>query len=195
MKKYALALIFKVPEKGKIKTRLAADIGQQLTLKYYEMMLDSTLKTLEKLKNVDILGFYRGNLGLLNLRIPLFEQSGKDLGEIIYNAFVKIKKLGYQKIAFVGSDSPDLPIDYIENAFTKAENHDFVIGPTEDGGFYLLLAEDLGLEIFNGVIWSSVSVLERLIKNIADRGKDYFLLPKWYDVDDKKTLERWLKGN
>lgn len=193
MKRRALVLIFKVPEKGKTKTRLAADIGHELALKYYEMMLDGTVKTLEQVKNVDLFGFYRGNLALLNLKMPLFEQLGDDLGLVIHNAFVKIKNLGYQIIGFVGSDSPDLPIDYIENAFTKAENHDFVIGPTEDGGFYLLLAKDLGLELFEGIIWSSTAVLDRLLKNIVNRGKDYFLLPKWYDVDDKKTLDRWLK--
>lgn len=194
MNEQAVVLIFKVPEKGKIKTRLAAQIGEERTFWYYKKMLYDTLENLKKLQQTHIFGFYKGNINLLTVNIPLFEQKGKELGETIYNAFNKIKCIGYKKIAIIGSDSPDLPIHYIQRAFENLEKTDFVIGPAEDGGFYLLLAKELSLHIFKDIVWGSSNVLKVLLQNIVGAGKHYFLLNQWYDIDTKSDLERWLKG-
>lgn len=203
--KSALGIFFRIPEFGRVKKRLANEVGEDAALKAYESMLKATIKNVSGLKDIEIYGFYDGeityenyylhpdNASIYNLKneIPLIPQKGYDLGKRMYNAFQLLFDFGYQKISLIGSDSPDIPISFIEIAFQKLDYYDIVIGPSEDGGYYLIGMKKPYEEIFKNIIWGRDTVLEDTISNAVNAGISYFLLPEWYDIDDIDRLNRW----
>lgn len=191
MRKNAIALIFRIPEKGKVKTRLAKEIGEEKAFYYYSLMLNETISLCKKVKNVELIGFYKGSKNLFPFNFPVIKQRGRNLGKIISNSINHLKNLGYHKIIIIGSDSPDIPEDYFYDVVKSLDEYDYVIGPTEDGGFYLFGCTEYTEGLFLGIRWSTSSVCGILLKNIAILSKTYKLLPLWYDIDDKKSLLRW----
>lgn len=191
MIKNAIALIFRIPERGKVKTRLAEEIGQEKALNYYSLMLNETINLSKKIKDTQLIGFYKGDDNLFNFDFPLIRQRGRNLGEIISNAINELKKLGYHKIITIGSDSPDIPEHIFYDAIKSLDEFEYVIGPTEDGGFYLFGCTNYSEELFSGIIWGTSLVFEILLRNIIDLNKSYKILPLWYDIDDKKSLIKW----
>ncbi len=190
----ALGIIFRVPEYGKVKKRLALQIGADRALKIYTTMLFKTIENVSKLKDINIYGFYDGNVSalpdILN-KFPLIPQKGDDLGERMFNAIKFLFEKGYKKAALIGSDSPDLPVSYVEDAFLQLNAHEVLIGPTIDGGYYLIGMKTPLDKIFKGIIWGSSSVLKDTISIANKEGIKYFLLPEWYDIDDVEGLKRW----
>lgn len=197
--KSALGIFFRIPEFGKVKRRLANEIGEDDTLNAYKSMLKETIENVLRLKGIDIYGFYvgrkdsfekAGNLEFLK-RNSLIPQKGNNLGERMYNAIQLLFDAGYQKVSLIGSDSPDIPISYIEIAFQKLDYYEIVIGPSEDGGYYLIGMRKPHEEIFKNTVWGRDTVLKDTISNVVNAGLSYFLLPEWYDIDDFVSLNRW----
>lgn len=190
----ALALIFRVPELGQVKSRLASEIGVERAFFYYNKMLYETLEKLMGYKEADIIGFYKGSKEKVNFNIDLVQQKGENLGEIILESISELLDRGYQKVIVVGSDSPDLPTNFISEAFDMLGSSDIVIGPSEDGGFYLLGCKTkIDSAIFYDIKWGSSSVLKSLKENLQLANIKYSELPIWYDVDDLNSLNRWLR--
>ncbi len=191
----ALGIMFRIPEHGKVKKRLAAKIGDEITLKIYKMMLHETMENISRLSNVAIYGFYEGSLSanLDTLKtVRNIPQTGKDLGERMLNAFKWLFKKGYKKVIMIGSDSPDIPLFYIQEAFLRLNTSELVIGPAEDGGYYLIGLRKPIDSLFKDIRWGSSEVLTDTIK-IAERKRiSYSLLPQWYDIDDMENLKRWI---
>lgn len=194
MNENAVGIIFRVPEKGKVKKRLESFIGVEKTFFYYKKMLDETIEKFLSLENVDLYGFFKGNVEKLNYKIALIEQKDGDLGEIILDSVLRIKERGYKRIIIVGSDSPDLPIDFISLAFRYLDDFDIVVGPAYDGGFYLLGCKNkLDEKIFENIEWGNENVYKRLLANLKKYGISFYSLPYWYDIDDLESLNKWLK--
>lgn len=191
MGKNAIALIFRIPEKGKVKTRLAEEIGEEKAFYYYSLMLNETISLCKKVKNVELIGFYKGSKNLFPFNFPVIKQRGRNLGKIISNSINHLKNLGYHKIIIIGSDSPDIPEDYFYDALKSLDEYDYVIGPTEDGGFYLFGCTEYTEGLFLGIRWSTSLVFETISNNIIALGKSFKILPLWYDIDDIKSLDRW----
>jgi rSAM/selenodomain-associated transferase 1 len=119
-------------------------------------------------------------------------QRGTDLGMRMENAFVDIFSRGFAAVAIIGTDSPDLPPEYIIEAFARLgdEQTDVVFGPAEDGGYYLLAMKEVWGELFTGLPWSS----DRLLAASIARAKNLHLgasfLPVWHDIDTEADLKR-----
>lgn len=192
MVKNVIGLIFKVPRKGKVKTRLAKEIGEEKAHYYYSLMLNKTVDLCKEIEKTDLIGFYKGSLNQINFNFPLIKQKGKDLGEIISNAIMELKKRGYKKIIIIGSDSPDIPKHFFYDAIQSLDEYEYVIGPTEDGGFYMFGCVSHSEGLFSGISWGTSSVFETLLKNIINLNKTFKVMPFWYDIDDKKSLAKWL---
>ncbi len=194
--RYALGIIFRTPEYGRVKKRLALEIGAEKTLSIYRAMLTTILKKVVNLKYIDIYGFYDGSFpeeaASRFSEIPLVHQKGKDLGERLYNAVDYLYVRGYGKIVLIGSDSPDLPPEYISETFSGLDSFDIVIGPSEDGGYYLIGMKKPVDFLFTDIPWGCPDVFKKTIFTIKTQGLSYYLLPRWYDIDDLKTLKRWL---
>ena len=195
MKDNSLGIIFRTPEYGKVKQRLASETGHEIALSLYKEMLFTTIENVLSLNNVDIYGFYDGrfpeDIAFRYKRLVLIPQEGRDLGEKMYNAIVLLHTKGYGRIALIGADSPDLPPDYISEAFSGLDSSDVVIGPSEDGGYYLIGMKKPVDFIFKEITWGSSEVFMRTIHILKRQGIPYFLLPKWYDIDNIESLKRY----
>ncbi|MFQ5672391.1 MAG: TIGR04282 family arsenosugar biosynthesis glycosyltransferase [Nitrospinales bacterium] len=199
MKSHANALILfaRAPRLGRVKTRLHPDLDHETICKLYRCFLDDGIDTLCSLREVDpFIGAYppeqSGWFDEVAARrgIAVFAQEGEGLGERMRNAFRDRFAEGYEKTMIVGSDSPSLPPAYIETAFRSSR--DVVLGPSADGGYYLVGMNRRVTEIFDAVAWGSETVLEATLERIKNTGATLELLPLWYDVDTLADL-RFLK--
>ena len=100
--------------------------------------------------------------------------------------------LGHDAVAIIGTDSPDLPLSIIEDAFLALENErtDAVFGPSADGGYYLLAMKRLHASLFQGIEWSRSTVLRMSLARAAQAALRVALLPEWYDLDRVEDLKR-----
>jgi len=142
--KKALIIFAREPVPGKVKTRLARDVGEQEAAELYAAMLADVLEKAVSLDDVRPLVFRALETGILPdgpefPGLEMLEQQGADLGERMNNAFIRALSLGIDACCCIGSDLPDLPLDYIRQAFRELEQSetDVVFGPAEDGGYYL----------------------------------------------------------
>lgn len=121
-----------------------------------------------------------------------FRQEGVDLGERLYRGLRRVGR-DYPLVAAVGSDHPDLPIDRLTEAFVGlTTGADVVLGPAQDGGYYLIAVtqEALGRQLFSGIPWSTERVLEATLEQCRQLGLSVDLLAREADVDTAADLER-----
>jgi rSAM/selenodomain-associated transferase 1 len=193
-----LGLFAKWPEAGAVKTRLAAADPAWGARVARAFLLD----TAERLAAVDArrmlafappereADFAAVSAGLFAL-VP---QGDGDLGRRLA-AFVDNQlAAGARAVVLVGTDSPTLPVAYVEQAFAELERADLVLGPASDGGYYLVGCGPTRPPIFDGIAWSTARVLADTVATLADPRWQLALLPPWYDVD---TPDGWamLRGH
>lgn len=184
-KKQDLLLIFaRNPEKGKVKTRLAATLGDEAALKIYEMLLQHTEKVTRDL-DCDKIVYYSEDASEESVfkdfvyRKEL--QKGTDLGDRMKNAFSEGFTEGYKKIIIIGTDLYDLQQKDLETAFSKLDTYDYVIGPAEDGGYYLMGMKQLNSALFSNKSWSTKNVLSESLRDLKD--ENVYLLEEKNDID------------
>ena len=109
------------------------------------------------------------------------------------NAFETVFALGYQQVCIVGSDCNELTTTIVADAFSALQTNDFVIGPSTDGGYYLLGMQQLLHPLFININWSTDVVLSQTIHAIHNAEKSYFLLPALTDIDEEVSVPaEWL---
>jgi rSAM/selenodomain-associated transferase 1 len=198
MTKQALLIFTKNPEAGKVKTRLAATIGNDNALHVYERLVQHTIRVTNSLP-VDKILFYSDFISdedLWNSEHYLKQvQNGKHLGERMNNAFSSAFKNGYDRMVIIGTDCPQLNAEIIMNAFAYLNKYDVVIGPAEDGGYYLLGLRHPCLQIFEDIHWSTDTVFDETAKKCIGLQLSYVLLPVLNDIDDEMDLltSKWQK--
>ncbi len=188
--KQALIIFVKNKIAGKVKTRLAATIGEQAALHIYQQLLAHTHSAVENLK-VDKFVFYADHLEediWTGADFKKQMQQGSDLGERMKNAFNNLFENGYEKALIIGTDCPGIEEEIIENAFAQLDNFDVIIGPAKDGGYYLLGMKKLLSFLFQNIKWSTRSVLKDTIAICKQHKLSYFLLPQLADIDVEKDL-------
>jgi len=192
--KSALGILFRIPEFGKVKSRLAAQLGDERALSLYKVMLQQTMQKAKDLRGVEAYGFYDGNIEAFDNQIglTLYGQQGKDLGEKMLNAFIRLFALGFNRVCLIGSDSPTVPELYIYNALDLLSEYHLVLGPCQDGGYYLIGLKSAMPELFEGIPWGSGDVLSVTIKKAAVLNISYSMLPAWYDIDTPEDLQSWV---
>lgn len=190
----ALIIFVRHPELGKVKTRLAHAIGNEQALKVYCQLLQHTHDITTKL-DCDKYVYYVDNIrhddlwenDLFNKRV----QEGETLGDRMLVAFFELFHQGYSAVAIIGSDCPGLTDQFIDEAFKKLASTDVVIGPSADGGYYLLGLRQLLPSLFSNKQWSSGSVLSDTIKDTIYLQKSCTFLPELYDIDTVEDLRRY----
>lgn len=188
-----LLIIFtRNPELGKCKTRLAATVGDESALEIYKFLLKHTVSITQTL-NADKQVHYSDNVrknDLWNDHFAKKLQIGEDLGLRMQRAFAQGFKDGYKNIIIIGSDMYDLNQQDLEQAFKYLNEHDYVIGPAEDGGYYLIGMKSLNSDVFKNKHWGTDTVLANTLKDLE--GEDVKLLDTRNDVDyyeDIKDIE------
>jgi len=187
-----LLMIFaKVPEAGKVKTRLAETVGEDKALQIYLKLLARTHDVASK-ASADKLIFYAGacdDFDMLDYyRIPKTTQCEGDLGVRMSDAFTRAFAQQYEQVVIIGSDCYDLTSEIIDEAFASLSDHDFVIGPAKDGGYYLLGMTRQLDSLFEGKAWSTEDVFLDTILDMKEDGGEYHILPTLSDVDREEDL-------
>ena len=180
-----LLLIFtRNPELGKGKRRLAATIGDQAALDIYKFLLNHTVSITKNLyaeKQVYYSEEIWENDIWDNQKFDKKIQIGDDLGDRMANAFQEGFQNNYQKIIIIGSDMLDLSQENLENAFKALEKNDFVVGPADDGGYYLLGMKKFMPELFKNKTWGTETVLKDTLADLEHESTE--LLESKNDVD------------
>jgi hypothetical protein len=189
----ALLIFVRPPELGKVKTRLAAQIGAQKALDVYIRLLQHTKKTVSALSCHQFVFTTGKQHDDFWKSFNLQQQTGKDLGERMQNAFQSLFEKGYGKVLIIGSDCPSLTAAIIQKGFEALDENDMVIGPAEDGGYYLLGMKRMHTRIFHNKQWSTNTVYADTLKDIEVLALRYSTLPMLNDVDELKDVpEGWL---
>lgn len=195
----ALALMARYPRPGAVKTRLAATIGHPAALALYSAFLQDLDERLAG-GPWSVIWLYTPQddpfpawIGPGRIAAP---QTGASLSDRLLNGFRGLLNR-YQRVVLMSTDSPHLPLAWIERGFALLDAHDVVLGPCHDGGYYLI-----GMrrphDLFSGVAMSTPAVLAETLALARDRGLSVALLPATFDLDDASglgALRQWLEDH
>ena len=183
----------KNPELGKVKTRLATTVGDEKALEIYNKLLDYTRDVLIEVDDTKKYVFYSSFIdeddGWQN---DIFEkklQMNGGLGEKITEALKNIFEICDQ-VVIIGSDCPQLTPSHIELAFDKLQKQNIAIGPSHDGGYYLLGMDRFYPEIFQDITWSTDTVFQETLQKAESSGLTSYILETLSDIDYE---EDWVK--
>ncbi len=197
----ALGIMTKAPREGRVKTRLIPPLSPAeaaaLNICFLRDTAEAILRTADG-KRANGIGVYTpvgaeaAYLGILPNDFALVPQRGEAFGERLSAATEDLLQLGFDSLCLIDSDSPTVP----ESAFAEAVDFladaedSVVLGPSDDGGYYLIGLKKLHRRLFEGIDWSTERVLEQTIEAARKIDLPVHLLPTWYDVDDGRTLSR-----
>jgi len=199
-----LGIFAKRPDVGSVKTRLGAELGSEFSAEVSEAM---TLDLADLWGGDRILApggrrvlvFSPDDAGpWFDPRVPdslaLQPQEPGDLGHRMRSFFEEEFAEGATRVVLIGSDSPTLDPSIVVSAFLCLEGRDVVLGPSTDGGFYLIGCRNLAPPIFDMIDWSTPRVLEQTVVAVRTARRTLGLLPPWYDID---TAQDWqvLRGH
>jgi rSAM/selenodomain-associated transferase 1 len=188
-----LGVFVKVPEPGQVKTRLSPPLSSQEACRLYTAFIQDLFDRVGRLKKVRGTVFYTGGeLDVLRDYIPKsyeeIAQEGESLGDRMSAAFEHLLAGEGRTAILIGSDSPDIPVQYIKRAFLKLKHKDVVLGPAADGGYYMVGLRAPAPALFAGVEWGEHLVLKQTLDNIKSQQLTLSLMPLWYDVDTPASL-------
>lgn len=199
----SLIVFIKYPEFGKVKTRLAQNMGDEFAYKFYESCVNYTLSEINKIdsKNIEVNLFFSSLAPEKKIekwneeKFNIYEQNGIDLGERMQNAFRTIFNNSCKKAIIIGTDLPDISQTIIYNSFALLDRYDVVIGPSNDGGYYLLGMKEYYPQIFDEIKWSTNEVLKSTLDKLLKEKIKTKIIDELIDIDTKDDLETWIIGN
>jgi len=190
----SLIVFIKNPVAGKVKTRLANDIGDKQALKIYIQLLNYTASITSGL-NLEVHLFYSDFIPEQQVIFQNYHgqyvQRGAYLGDRMSEAFKTILKKS-EKVVLIGSDCGELTVEILNEAFSTLTFADVVLGPACDGGYYLIGMKKEQPAVFESIEWSTDTVFQSTIRNILKTDADLALLTTLRDVD---TLDDWMSLN
>ena len=200
-KETAIIVFTRFPMAGKVKTRLAKNMGNKFAVSFFKACAEHTFMELLKVKEtgpelflfcseeneIEQVMQWAGN------NFNYFSQLGKDLGLKMFNAFDTVFKRGYKKVIIIGTDAPDVSMNILQSAISVLDNYSVVVGPANDGGYYLLGFKSKLIDLFSGIEWSTNSVFDNTIKKLNNSKINYFVLDELIDIDTLDDLQNWLK--
>lgn len=196
--KNGLIIFAREPLPGQVKTRLAATIGDAAAADAYAAMLDEVLAGCRTLAGIEVFVYWACAKEALPLLAERYScrsrtQAAGDLGQRMQAAFAEMFESGFDYCCIIGSDAPDLPVSYIQEAFSllAAQQADAIFGPSRDGGYYLLGLAHLCPQLFNNIDWSTPLVLRQSLAAATRAGIRAALLPEWYDIDTQDDFEKY----
>ncbi len=191
-----LLILLKAPVRGLVKTRLAAEVGPDAALLLYRQMLEKVFDKMAPIKEVELHYTPASEQGLIiTLLKPGWNhhpQAEGDLGMRMLQAFDRAFEAGGQRVVLIGTDCPEVDTTDIHAAWEALSQHDLVLGPAEDGGYWLIGMKQPQPELFNGIHWSTGSVLAETTARAQQLRLRYQLLRTLSDVDTKADWDAYL---
>ncbi len=192
----ALLMFTKSPIIGKVKTRLQPELSPKESLQIYKAMVEDNVEKHNNLQFCDLKIFYYPSDSEKEMKdwlgndIDFYPQKGKDLGERMHNAITKILSQNYKKVLLIGSDIPTVNKSSIVRGFAKLETFDVVLGPCEDGGYYLIGMKEAHAKLFQEIPWSTSEVLHLTKQKAQKESLDLIQLELKSDIDTFEDLSR-----
>lgn len=196
-----LGMFVKQPTPGKVKTRLAARLGEQEAASLYAGFVHELVDRFRSIgdrrflchspSDDSAIDYFRETAGP---DFELWPQPDATLGDRLAAFFDYGFSSGAQRVVVIGSDSPTLPRIFLDDAFELLETRDTVVGPASDGGYYLIGQRESCRPIFDRIDWSGPRVLLQTVERIFACNATFGLLPVWYDVDSADDLQ-FLEGH
>ena len=190
-----LIIFLKYPEPGKVKTRLAKDLGEEQAASLYSIMVKTILKNVPS-DSYNTVIYYdppdkkeEVKTWIGEVKVRYSPQVGNTLGDRITNAFKREFADGSGKAAIIGTDCVDVTTDIINQTMELLDGYDVVIGPAQDGGYYLLGLRQFYPYIFEDIEWSTNRVLDQTIGKITGHKLKYSLLKTLKDIDTVDNLK------
>jgi rSAM/selenodomain-associated transferase 1 len=187
----------KYPEKEKVKQRLAMGLTVEIAVELYKNFVLDSLSMLKGLAIPFYICIYPGSAKKrfntwLGNQHQYLSQEGEGFGDRMVHCFQQAFAKGYNHVVLIGSDSPDLPGDYIRRAFALLKGYEAVLGPAADGGYYLIgfRQSRFTAEAFKGIHWSTSTVFEETMTKLQAAHRTVGLLPSWNDVDTITDLQK-----
>lgn len=187
-----LCVMAKQPVPGRVKTRLARHIGDAAAAALARAFLCDTLALGQELAGFALALSYAGDMEHLPVDargFQLWPQANGDLGARMEHALQRGLSLAVGAI-IIGTDTPGLPVTHIQQAASLLTTHDAVLGPADDGGFYLLGLRRCPNQLLAGLRWSASSTRRDTLARLSEHGFRVALLEPWFDVDDCADLQR-----
>jgi rSAM/selenodomain-associated transferase 1 len=201
----ALLVFAKTPKPGKVKTRLLAAVSAGDAAALHAACIADTLRLVRKMRGCDVFVFGAGGTSYFRRmlekqgsvgHVRVLPQRGEDLGARMENAFRKCFARGYREVLVMGTDTPWMGAQRLRQAFSALRINDVVVGPAEDGGYYLLGTRKFVPELYRKIPWSTERVLAFTLEVIAGKKLKGKLLRRDFDLDRPEDLwraERMLK--
>src|SRR5436309_664612 len=201
MKPVAVAIMAKAPRASEVKTRLCPPLSARDAAELYRRFL------LDKIEQVRALGAASPAIAYTPAKARVFfeevapgfvlvPQRGADLGDRLANSLGDLLDSGHRGALAIDSDTPTLPLGFLQQALdlVTTPEIDVVLGPTEDGGYYLIGLRTVHRELFEAMVWSTSQVLPETIRRADAKGLRVACLPPWYDIDTPEDLARLEKA-
>lgn len=190
----------KAPLPGSVKTRLVPPLTPEQAADLSRALLLDQLEHLKQLDDVDrYVAYAPGDAEAIMRTLggadyQYFAQSGRDLGARMQQVFTELWRRGYHDVVLIGGDLAPLPLQILNHAFTQLSSHQdqIVLGPSADGGYYLVGMNRPTPEIFADMNWSHDRVLAQTVSKLDGLSIAYRLLPAWFDLDRAEDIERFL---
>jgi rSAM/selenodomain-associated transferase 1 len=203
MSETSIVLLFiKAPIKGRVKSRLAADVGEEAALEFYKNFVLDSIETAKRSAHPFRICFYppAGEdvvTAWLGQQYSYLTQEGNNLGVRMENAFRRVFSEGFTSALLIGSDIPDLPTAVIPKAFEALEKNDVVIGPAADGGYYLVGLNNNSFRprIFQEIAWGTHAVFRETMTLLREEKLRIHLAPEWKDMDTLDDLRGLYERN
>jgi len=192
----ALVVVAKAPLEGFVKTRLCPHLSPAQAAGLYECLLSDIVGKMASFEEADSwLAFAPEGADYFrqyHCGKRLLAQRGKDLGERLHHIFVDLFRMSYKEVIIVDSDSPTVPLSSIERAYEwlSQKSADVVLGPSADGGYYLVGLRGPAEDIFRAIPWSTDAVLDLTLQRASAMRLSVALLPQAYDIDVAENLNR-----
>jgi uncharacterized protein len=199
--KTALIIFAKLPRPGEVKTRLGNVVGMEEAASIYRVFAQHAFSLGEHLtaEGVEVYVFYDPLASehdfrqWVGHRCSLVPQEGDSLGERMRHAFERTFRDGSSCSVIIGTDVPDLTADTVVRAFEFLATHDAVIGPSTDGGYYLLGMNAPSKDLFSGIAWSTASVFDQTLSRMDALALTYATVDELHDIDtveDYRSYQR-----
>lgn len=193
----AIAIMAKEPVPGRVKTRLCPPLSHQEAADLYGAFLADTLSLVTEIDAKGFIAYDPGGAEVfftdLAAGMGCIPQGDGDLGARLARVSERLFSIGFTKVLIIASDAPEIPQENLSLAFALLDDADLVLGPCDDGGYYLIGIRRHVSALFSGIPWSTSHVLSRTLEQAGGEGMTCTLLPSCPDIDTMQDLRRLVR--
>lgn len=198
----AVIVFARLPQKGKVKTRLAKTLGEDFALGFYKICAEYVLNECRKISSsqTSIYIFHPDENDVILIKkwagndFRFLPQRGNDIGQKMLNAFKEVFNKGVKRAILIGTDIPAISSSIISEAFTLLNQNEVVIGPAEDGGYYLLGMKKIYEFMFEKIEWGSDKVLASTLDILVNNNIKREIVTELIDIDNEENLKKWMSA-